>query len=92
MGYDITSTNKGNVPSWHGASVVYGRGWMILEHLRKNGYGVGRHAIYKEMKRVEEDMAVMIAAMEKGHELAVREAVERNLRFLTTQQLAATSR
>ena len=92
MRYDTTSDGKGVVPPWKGATIVYDRAWMILEHLRKNGYGVGRHPIYKEMKRVEEDMAIMIAALEQGNEQAVRDAVQHNLRFLTAQQLAATSR
>jgi hypothetical protein len=92
MGYDTANRGGGNIPPWVGAYVVYSRAWMILEHLRKNGYGVGRHAVYKEMKRVEEEMAVMIAALDKGLEDPVRDAVDRNTRFLTTQQLAATSR
>jgi hypothetical protein len=92
MNYDTMSGGKGDVPTWKGAGIVYDRARMILGHLRKNGYGVGRHPIYKEMKRVEEDMATMIAALEQGHETTVRDAVQRNLRFLTAQQLAATSR
>ena len=92
MGYDTMSGGKGIVPAWKGATIVYDRAWMILEHLRKNGYGVGRPPVYKEMKRIEEDMAIMIAALEQGDELAVRDAVQHNLRFLTGQQLAATSR
>jgi hypothetical protein len=82
----------GNVPSWPGATIVYTRGWMILDHLRKNGYGAGRHAVFKEMKRVEAEMAALIAALETGDEAPARDAVARTLRFLTTQQLAATSR
>jgi hypothetical protein len=81
MNYDTMSGGKGGVPGWKGAGIVYDRAWMILEHLRKNGYGVGRHPIYKEMKRVEEDMAAMIAALEQGHEITVRNAVQRNIRF-----------
>jgi hypothetical protein len=92
MSYDTMSGGKGGVPAWKGAGIVYDRAWMILLHLRKNGYGVGRHPIYKEMKRVEEDMAAMISALEQGHETTVRDAVQRNIRFLTAQQLAATSR
>jgi hypothetical protein len=92
MSYDTRSGGKGGVPAWNGATIVYDRAWMILEHLRRNGYGVGRHSILKEMKRVEEDMAIMIAALEKGDEIAVRDAVQHNLRFLSAQQLAATSR
>ncbi len=92
MSYDTVSGGKGGVPAWKGAGIVYDRAWMILEHLRKNGYGAGRHPIYKEMKRVEEDMAAMITALEQGHEITVRNAVQRNIRFLTAQQLAATSR
>jgi hypothetical protein len=69
MSYDTVSGGKGGVPAWKGAGIVYDRAWMILEHLRKNGYGAGRHPIYKEMKRVEEDMAAMITALEQGHEI-----------------------
>ncbi len=92
MSYDTEDRGTGNIPTWHGAYIVYSRAWMILGHLRKNGYGVGRHAVYKEMKRVEEDMAVLIAALEQGAETPIRDAVARNVRFLTNQQLAATSR
>ncbi len=92
MTYDSADRGQGNVPSWPGARIVYSRGWMILAHLRKNGYGAGRHAVFKEMKRVEAEMASLIAALERGEEPLVRDAVTRNLRFLTTQQLAATSR
>jgi hypothetical protein len=89
MTYDSAEGGLGHVPSWQGARIVYSRGWMILTHLRKNGYGAGRHAVFKEMKRVEAEMAALILALEES---SVRDAVTRNLRFLTTQQLAATSR
>jgi hypothetical protein len=49
MNYDTMSGGKGDVPAWKGAGIVYDRARMILGHLRKNGYGVGRHPIYKEM-------------------------------------------
>jgi hypothetical protein len=92
MTYDSAEGGVGHVPSWPGARIVYSRGWMILAHLRKNGYGAGRHAVFKEMKRVEAEMAALVLALETGEESPVRDAVTRNLRFLTTQQLAATSR
>ena len=92
MSYDTMSGGVLGIPPWRGSSIVYDRGWMILEHLRRNGYGTGRDPIYKETRRVEQGMATLISALEQGHETTVREQVQHNLRFLTAQQLAATSR
>ena len=92
MVYDTMSGGGHGIPPWRGSRIVYDRAWMILEHLRKNGYGSGRDPVYKETKRVEQDMAKLISALEQGHEATVREQVQHNLRFLTAQQLAATSR
>jgi hypothetical protein len=92
MTYDISDLHGGNIPPWHGATIVYSRAWMILDHLRKNGFVPDCKTDFKVKTLINADMASLIAALEGGDEALVRQSVTSNLRFLTVQQLAETSR
>jgi hypothetical protein len=92
MTYDISDLHSGNIPPWHGATIVYGRAWMILDHLRKNGFVPDCKTDFKVKTLINADMAILISALEGGDEARVRQSVTSNLRFLTVQQLAETSR
>jgi hypothetical protein len=92
MGYDTSNLHTGKIPSWDGATIVYDRAWMILDHLRRNGFVPYVKTDFKIRTMINADMATLIAALEEGDETPVRRSVDSNLRFLTAKQLAETSR
>ena len=81
-----------NLPSWHGASRVYDRGWMILDYLWNNGFEPNKKSAFKAKTLLSRDMAVLIEALEGGDEASVRDSVSKHLNLLTIQQLAQTGR
>jgi hypothetical protein len=83
---------KTNLPTWHGAGLVYDRGWMILDYLWANGFEPDKKSDFKVKTLLNKDMAILIAALESGDEASVRDSVSANLKLLTVQQLAQTSR
>ena len=83
---------RSGLPPWHGAARIYDRGRMILDYLWNNGFEPDAKTAFKVKTLLNKDMALLIAALEGGEEVAVRDAVSRNLNFLTVQQLAETSR
>ena len=57
-----------NLPTWSGASVVYGRCQKLLEHMAKNGHVTQKKRGRRKFCVTSPDMDHVILAMNKGDE------------------------